>query len=199
MIYRWYKILSPHIDVFIDSVAFDKEKMLLYVSIHQNFRLWVVPFYIAPVQFVTVLQLTTDPFPQPPDDSAPTIEPSSSTAGQQPSRKNGRRRSIKFEDGKKRKGAKEDSSDSAKEAGNAEDTKYYIQSQDDLYQTSEWIKFLVPWGIGALLVIVCQFWATIFCVIGTKIFDLILWLPRRLYYSDFEFFENNDMTVLGPD
>jgi len=202
MIYRWYKILSPHIDVFVDSVAFDKEKLLLYVSIHQNFRLWVVPFYIAPVQFVTVLQLTTDPFPQPPDDSAPATEPSSSAAGQGPNRKNnGRRRSIKFEDGKKRKSAKVDSSDSVKEAdgGTADDTKYYIQSQDDLYQTSEWIKFLVPWGIGAFFVVLWQFWATIFCVIGTKLFDLIMWLPRRLYYSDFEVFENNDMKVLGPD
>ena len=57
----------------------------------------------------------------------------------------------------------------------------------------------MPWGIGAFFVVLWQFWATIFCVIGTKLFDLIMWLPRRLYYSDFEVFENNDMKVLGPD
>ncbi|KAL6245519.1 hypothetical protein RBB50_007518 [Rhinocladiella similis] len=188
MIYRWYKILSPHVDIWIDSVAFDKEKLLLYVSMHQDFRLWVVPFYIAPVKLVTVLQLTTDPTSQPPDESAPQVERSRSPTKRAKKVRagHGRRKSITFDD-------------VAGGDGNEDDVKYYIQSQDDLYQTSEWIKFILPWGVGVLVMVLWQFWATFLCVVGTKAVDTIMWLPRKLYYSDFEIFENNDKKALGPD
>lgn len=186
--------------------AFDKEKLLLYVSMHQDFRLWVVPFYIAPVKLVTVLQLTTDPTSQPPDESAPQVERSRSPTKRAKKVRagHGRRKSITFDDGKSKseKNPLDISSDSFKVAGgdgNEDDVKYYIQSQDDLYQTSEWIKFILPWGVGVLVMVLWQFWATFLCVVGTKAVDTIMWLPRKLYYSDFEIFENNDKKALGPD
>ncbi|KAG5661405.1 hypothetical protein KAF25_005527 [Fusarium avenaceum] len=57
-IYRWYRTLSPHIDIRIDSAAFDQHSGLLYVSIRQTFAVWFIPFYKAPVRLVSVLQLT---------------------------------------------------------------------------------------------------------------------------------------------
>ena len=47
---------------------------------------------------------------------------------------------------------------------NRSDEKYYIQSQNDLYQTDEFVKFLIPpsW----ILVWLWQFWATFFCALG---------------------------------
>lgn len=38
-------------------VAYDPSNLLLYVSISQVFRIWVLPFYAAPVDLVTVIRL----------------------------------------------------------------------------------------------------------------------------------------------
>ncbi|TKA65110.1 hypothetical protein B0A49_08705, partial [Cryomyces minteri] len=60
VIYRWYKIMSPRIDMKIHSIAFDQRNLLLYVTLSQVFRIWVFPFYRADVTLTTVLQLTYD-------------------------------------------------------------------------------------------------------------------------------------------
>ncbi|KAF2799443.1 hypothetical protein K505DRAFT_62869 [Melanomma pulvis-pyrius CBS 109.77] len=105
-IYRWYKIMSPRIDLTVESVAFDEVNLLLYVSISQIFRIWVLPFYRAPVSLVTVLKLQH----------------------------------------------------------NKNNDRYYIESQNDLYQVDQFVKFVAPGGW--VLVWLWQFWATIFCVLG---------------------------------
>ncbi|KAL9602639.1 MAG: hypothetical protein Q9179_002470 [Wetmoreana sp. 5 TL-2023] len=80
-IYRWYKILSPRIDFDIGGVAFDEKNLTLYVNIHQVFRIWVIPFYNAPVSFVTVLKLVRYP-PLPPQPSYSTpINPNDAQNG----------------------------------------------------------------------------------------------------------------------
>ncbi|KAH8724403.1 hypothetical protein GQ44DRAFT_617971, partial [Phaeosphaeriaceae sp. PMI808] len=56
-IYRWYKIMSPRIDLQVKSVAFDQSNLILYVQIFQVFRIWFIPFYCAPVDLTTVIQL----------------------------------------------------------------------------------------------------------------------------------------------
>ncbi|TID22213.1 hypothetical protein E2P81_ATG11319 [Venturia nashicola] len=59
-IYRWYKILSPQIEIQVNSVAFDQDALLLYAHISQKVRIWFIPFYCAHVSLVTVLQLVQD-------------------------------------------------------------------------------------------------------------------------------------------
>ncbi|WYZ45272.1 hypothetical protein EsH8_VIII_000588 [Colletotrichum jinshuiense] len=59
MVYRWYRILSPNIEMEIESSVQDQKNNLLYVKMRQDFRLWFVPFYSAPVDFVVVLRLET--------------------------------------------------------------------------------------------------------------------------------------------
>ncbi|KAF2196530.1 hypothetical protein GQ43DRAFT_452286 [Delitschia confertaspora ATCC 74209] len=110
-IYRWYKILSPKIELHVNSVVFDESNLLLYVQLHQLFRIWFIPFYRAPVNLVTVLKLMRD-----------------------------------------------------------KDGKYYIDSQNDLYQVDEFVKFITLPG-GWVFVWVLQFLATAFCLIGA----VLLW------------------------
>ncbi|VUC21989.1 unnamed protein product [Clonostachys rosea] len=57
-IYRWYRTLSPNIDITIDSAVFDQRSGNLYVSMRQTFAVWFIPFYKAQVKLVSVLHLT---------------------------------------------------------------------------------------------------------------------------------------------
>jgi len=179
--------------------------MLLYVSVHQSFKLWIVPFYDAPVHLVTVLQLTKDRVLQPGEVPEP-LRPSTWPAlGPQDAAKadshNGTKK-VTSSDKKTKDKTSElgQPSGLAKEAGeNSQDEKYYIQSQNDLYQTTEFIKFVVPWGLGVLFVVVGQFWSTFVCVAGALVVDFIMWLPQRLYHSRFEIFDNHGKPLLGAD
>ncbi|KAJ0162098.1 hypothetical protein CTA2_5111 [Colletotrichum tanaceti] len=58
-IFRWYRILSPNIEMEIESCVQDQKTNLLYIKMRQDFRLWFVPFYNAPVELVVVLRLET--------------------------------------------------------------------------------------------------------------------------------------------
>jgi hypothetical protein len=51
--------------------------------------------------------------------------------------------------------------------------KYYIKSQNDLYQTDQFIKFVLPWL--AFLVPVWQLIATLFCVVASYVFAPVTW------------------------
>ncbi|KAK7712073.1 hypothetical protein SLS57_007949 [Botryosphaeria dothidea] len=132
-IYRWYKIMSPRIDAKVNSVAFDKTNLVLYVHISQVFRAWIIPFYAAPVSLVTVLHLDYVP-------------PSRSRNG---------------------------------DGGGGDRGKYYINAQNDLYQTNEFVRFV--WFGGFLIVWVWQFIATLFCVLGTVVFSPITPLLERFH------------------
>jgi hypothetical protein len=57
---------------------------------------------------------------------------------------------------------------------------YYIAKQEDLYQTSEFIKFVMPF-FGHFCVLVFHLFATLFCVLGTVIFSPITWLEENGY------------------
>ncbi|PYH47001.1 uncharacterized protein BP01DRAFT_390653 [Aspergillus saccharolyticus JOP 1030-1] len=129
-IYQWYKIMSPRIEMEVQSVAYDKPSQKLYLTMSQIFSIWLVPFHVAPVTLTTVLSLTTDP-----ED------------GRTPLQGSGKR--------------------------------YYIKKQEDFYQPSEFIKFVLPWGIGQLLVLAAQTWATLFCIVGCAVFWPLVWLEEK--------------------
>lgn len=98
--------------------AFDDANLLLYVQVHQIFRIWAVPFYYAPVQLTTVLKLRH----------------------------------------------------------NRADKKYYIHSQNDLYQVDQWIRFILPGGW--MLVYLWHFIATACCVLGSYLFAPVTWVEE---------------------
>lgn len=118
-IYRWYKIMSPQIDLEINSIAYDPKSLTIYAHITQDFRIWTAPFYRAHVNLVTVLQLVQEKKSQ----------------------------------------------------------KYLIQSQNDLYQVNEFVRFFL-FG-GWILVSLWQLTATIFCVIGAVVLWPQTWIEEN--------------------
>jgi hypothetical protein len=57
----------------------------------------------------------------------------------------------------------------AQDASDESNKKYYITSQNDLYQTDQFVKFVFPWG-GQHLVLLWHFIATFFCVLAALVF-----------------------------
>lgn len=163
-IYQWYKILSPRIDLEVLSVAFDKETLYLYVTVQQHFRLWMVPYYDADVRFTTVLRLVEG------DASGPASAISSS-------------RPIKSKGRSPYSYAAVASSDSSEKSSNADGRNgikyYYIMEQNDCYQVSEWIKFLIPWGIGNIIVWALWLWNTFLSILGAYVFFPQTWWKER--------------------
>ena len=50
----WRRMANSY---FHCKTAYDPQSLILYVSIHQIFRIWLIPFFSAPVSLVTVLHL----------------------------------------------------------------------------------------------------------------------------------------------
>ena len=111
------------------TTAFDEKNLLLYVNISQVFRIFLVPFYRAPVTLTTVLQLAYGPN---------TNKGSGIVDASRPKR-------------------------------------YYIQSQNDLYQVDQFIRFLLPWGIGTTLILIWHWFASLCCILGARLLAPLRW------------------------
>lgn len=160
LIYQWYKILSLRIDLEVLNVTFNEDKLILYVDMHQHFRLWLVPFYDASVKLTSCLHLAEG------DESGPmsALTKQFENRYHSPSQNPYSYAAVAAPDDKHEGSPKK---------------LYYITLQEDLYQTSEWIKFLVPWNIGATLVVVWQLYATFLCVLGAIVlYPVTLWKER---------------------
>jgi hypothetical protein len=57
---------------------------------------------------------------------------------------------------------------------------YYISKQEDLYQTSEFVKFVLP-HVGHWLVLGWHLIATFFCFLGVTLLWPMLWLEDNGY------------------
>lgn len=152
--------------------------MLLYVSIRQNFRLWFVPGYCADVRLVTVLGLTTDPHSH---SRNARIENETTVFAQGNKedveiKSEAQRGSIEAASGKVAGDVATDSESSVPAEWSTRKTLYFIQSQNDLYQVSEFIKFIVPYGIGSGLILLWHFGNTLLCVLGAIALSPITWL-----------------------
>ncbi|KAK3111469.1 hypothetical protein LTR53_013256 [Teratosphaeriaceae sp. CCFEE 6253] len=62
-IYRWYKIMSPHIAAKVNSIAYDEANLILYVNVSQIFAFWFIPFHRVPVTLTVQLQLVRRALP----------------------------------------------------------------------------------------------------------------------------------------
>ncbi|KAL8663110.1 MAG: hypothetical protein Q9202_004147 [Teloschistes flavicans] len=147
-IYRWYKIMSPRIDLEIDGIAFDEKKLTLYVNIHQIFRIWIIPFYKAPVSLVTVLKLVRYPPLSPQPSYSTSVNPNGSQSG-----------SL---------------------ASSSKTPLFFIQSQNDLYQVNEFFKFFSAFGVLSGVLLLFQFVATAFCVLGAGLFWPVSWVEQNV-------------------
>jgi hypothetical protein len=60
---------------------------------------------------------------------------------------------------------------------NSSKGKFYIKSQEDLYQSNEVVKFF--WPGGATIVWLWQLFATLMCILGALVFAPITWMEQR--------------------
>lgn len=58
-----------------------------------------------------------------------------------------------------------------------EDSKYYITSQEDLYQLNEVVKFF--WPGGATIIWCWQMFATFLCIVGSLLLAPVTWIEQR--------------------
>ncbi len=59
-------------------------------------------------------------------------------------------------------------------------TTYLIQSQNDLYQVNEFVKFASQFGILSVFVYAWQLLATLLCVIGAGLFWPVSWVEQNM-------------------
>ncbi|KAF4551953.1 Hypothetical protein D9617_11g008000 [Elsinoe fawcettii] len=158
-IYRWYKIMSPRISIQVHSVAFDEPKRVLYVGISQVFAIWLVPFHRAKVSLVTVLHLERR--------EGEVLGGSSASMSAQG-------RGARQAEGTREEGEGEGSMVHLDlDAGREGKAKWYISSQNDLYQTDQFLRFVVP-----QLAWVMELWqlvATWVCVLCSYLFEPVTW------------------------
>ncbi|KAJ5156869.1 hypothetical protein N7492_009672, partial [Penicillium capsulatum] len=63
---------------------------------------------------------------------------------------------------------------------NGDHTRYYITKQEDLYQSSEFVKFILP-HFGHWLVLAWHLIATFFCFLGVLFLWPLVWLEEQDY------------------
>jgi len=159
------------LDLHIDerNPAFDEANLLLYVSLHQSFRIQFLPFHRSEVNLTTVLTLTHDRNETSKHDSAHTPS-SSSSSGTTPNSP-----TITTSDHKPLPLTKHSQQIVSTK-------KYYILTQNDLYQTSEFVKFVMPWfNIGTLVVMTWQFFSTLVCVVLAILFYPVSWVEENVW------------------
>lgn len=179
-------------------MSFDKKNLLLYVGIRQNFRLWVIPGHCADVRLVTVLSLTTDPYPHIHEGEYGTDLNVFAKDNVEDIEVKGEEQKNLIEAGIKVEGdTTTDSEDSVFEKRSGRKKLYYIQSQNDLYQTSEFIKFVVPWGIGSSVIVFWHFINTLLCVLGAIALSPVSWLLEYVLGGNNERLRSGE--VFGQD
>lgn len=151
-IFRWYKILSPHIEIGIESVAWDANRHRLYVGMHQRFALWFVPLYAANVRLLVELHLedVVDGNGHDSNSYAAVAAQQSTHAPNTP-----RNRMVNGVPGT---------------AHQPPRTRYYIARHEDHYQINEVLKFFTL-GFGAWLWALAQLFATFLCLGGATVWD----------------------------
>lgn len=178
-IFRWYKILSPHIELGIESVAWDAASHTLFVGLHQRFALWFVPLYAAHVRLVTELQLVPILDGEGSNSYAAVTAGSGSGSGSGSgvaalapathTSNTGRGRAVV--------NGVPGTAPLSQHAQHPPQTRYYIARQEDHYQFNEVAKFLML-GLGAWLWALVQLFTTSLCVGGVLVADTSLALVR---------------------
>lgn len=195
---RWYRILSPRIDLRLNSVLFDRDTNKLYLDITQRFAFWFVPLAAADVNLVTRLSLveTGDGADQGQDQVA-SAQPASAD---KPNHGHGLAEEI--QNGELPSFAAVAASSSSppssankpllashhsntspqsrsKNVSSSSGGRYLIAKQEDLYQTTSLAAFLLPFGVGEALVSAWQLFASFLCLVGAAALFPFVWVLTR--------------------
>jgi hypothetical protein len=119
---------------------------------HQKFSLAAVPFHRAHVAFTTVLYLTIGKSSVTSDPSSPLISYSETSPPTKESQ-------LLF---------------------HAQPLVYLIARQEDLYQPTEFVKFLPGGAILHVMILLLQYWGTLLCLLGAVVgYPLTAYLEWR--------------------
>lgn len=160
--------------------------MLLYLSIHRSSKMTIMPFCKEGASSVSVFKLTRDPTPVPQYKSEQTVQQSGEDDSGESSSSS-----------KTSKAVATKAKDHNGQSGQTAVKKYYIQSQNDLYQSSEWMRLVLPYGIGAIFSMTWQFLVTILCVVGAVLGRPITWLQENVFGGNMERVQRDE--VRGED
>ncbi len=183
-IFKWYRILSPRVDIHIESssklprvgshafagrsmlirkIVFDKHNKKLYLSISQVFAIWFIPFYRAPVHLITVIDLV----------QRPTGNNDQISRGSHGSHQGTNHASEHDMPSYAEVAAAPPSNSRQVSWSTGEDDsavgqgqmQYMIARQEDFYQVNEFLKFILPL-VGAPGWAVWQIMSTLICAVG---------------------------------
>ncbi|KAH6631840.1 hypothetical protein F5144DRAFT_572324 [Chaetomium tenue] len=167
-IYRWYKILSPKIELELESCVYDERASLLYLTIFQVFSIWFIPFHRAPVRLVTVLHLTPANTPgdgtPPPTYDAAQEKLQAVLEGSEPSYASVTGGSAGSQTQQQKKGG--DNKPPSSSGSSTASTRYLIKTQKDLYQVNEFFKFVTLTPLLPIIIGFLQVLATLVCWAG---------------------------------
>lgn len=210
---RWYRAISPRVDLVVNGAVLHEESKTLYVDINQRMALCFVPFYVARVHLVTVLSLVEDPVlarrqrrlvkgeqvrqayydhatqhraahgaapaaPRPVSKSGdggaelPSFAEVAASAKPLLSDK-----TVTFTTAAS--STNDHQEDGHVQDGHGDGPRFLIAKQEDLYQTNQWIKFLLPFGIGSTMVVSIQVFVAAFCAVSVVFTFPIVWLLDR--------------------
>jgi len=60
-IYRWYRNMSPTLDLHVESTKYDEQLNIVYVNIVQTFHVWLSPLKPAPSRLLVRVDLKFSP------------------------------------------------------------------------------------------------------------------------------------------
>lgn len=200
---RWYRILSPRIDLRLNSVLFDRDAGRLYLDITQRFAFWFVPLAAADVNLVTRLSLvkTGDDADQGQGEVA-SAQPASADKpnhGHGHVHEHAHGLAEEIQNGELPSFAAVAASSSSPPSSaskpllsshhsnnspqstkaSSSSGRYLIAKQEDLYQTTSLAAFLLPFGVGEALVRGWQLFASFLCLVGAAALFPVVWVLTR--------------------
>ncbi|KAK4126150.1 hypothetical protein N657DRAFT_679138 [Parathielavia appendiculata] len=156
------KILSPRINLEIESCVLDEKTNIIYLRVFQIFSIWCIPFHRAPVRLVSVLHLAptipSDAGTPPPPYDAAKEKLHAVQEGAEPSY------AAVASGGASAEQAEQHHQEQQEEARRRA-TRYLIKKQEDLYQVNEFLKFVLL-GPGAAMAGLLQLFSTLTCLVG---------------------------------
>ncbi|CAK7220165.1 hypothetical protein SCUCBS95973_004066 [Sporothrix curviconia] len=173
-IFRWYKILSPHITLGVESVAWDAARHKLFVAMHQRFAIWFVPLYAVDVRLVVELQLETHVDGHGHDNNSYAAVAAAHAANYRMGDHSNNDTATTNTAANTGRGRLVSSVPNVPGTSpNPPRTRYYIRRHEDHYQINEVLKFFML-GFGAWLWMLTQLFTTALCVGGTVVVDTAL-------------------------
>lgn len=163
----------------MQSVTWNEGSGQLFVDLRQRFKLWFVPGYVADVRLVIVLGLVRGESDEKRAEGDGQSRKETGNGGSSVNGDGNGPGHVKSAETPFSYAAVASGEPTILDQDSEKKQLWYISSQNDLYQTNEWVKFLVPWGIGVTLMWAWQLWATFLCVAGAIVLFPQTWFKER--------------------